>query len=440
MRKYFTMMMMAVASLCLTACGDDAPVGSPVSVGTVVVSLQGVSGDMSNIEITLRGNSTFTAKADKDGKATFNVTTGIYEAIASGSYAINGTFYKANGTGGQVVVQANQTINVGIAMKEAKSSQVIIKEIYNGGCPSNDGKTYQFDKCIILYNNSDQQAELSNLCIATCSPGNAHAMNKDYDENGRLVYESQGFTPAQHGMWWFQDKLTIAPYSQVVVNVCGAIDNTLTVSQSVNYANADYYCMYDPESGYNLTSYYPTPADVIPTSHYLLASKFGQGTAWMLSQSSPAFFIYQNRQGTPAEYAQDPDNLWYGVGEQQTPVNACIRIPVEWILDGMEVFDANRVEDSKKRLTADVDGGYVALTNKLGHTLYRNVDKEATEALPENAGKLVYGYTLGVGNSTDPSGIDAEASIKKGAHIVYLDTNNSTADFHERQKFSVRGE
>ena len=52
----------------------------------------------------------------------------------------------------------------------------------------------------------------------------------------------------------------------------------------------------------------------------------------------------------------------------------------------------------------------------------------------------MYGYTLGVGNSTDPSGIDAEASIKKGAHIVYLDTNNSTADFHERQKFSVRGE
>ena len=61
-----------------------------------------------------------------------------------------------------------------------------------------------------------------------------------------------------------------------------------------------------------------------------------------------------------------------------------------------------------------------------------------TEALPENAGKLVYGYALGVDASTDPSGIDAEASMKRGAHIVYMDTNNSTADFHERQKCSLR--
>lgn len=431
MRKYFTMMMMAVASLCLTACGDDAPVGSPVSVGTVVVSLQGVSGDMSNIEITLRGNSTFTAKADKDGKATFNVTTGIYEAIASGSYAINGTFYKANGTGGQVVVQANQTINVGIAMKEAKSSQVIIKEIYNGGCPSNDGKTYQFDKCIILYNNSDQQAELSNLCIATCSPGNAHAMNKDYDENGRLVYESQGFTPAQHGMWWFQDKLTIAPYSQVVVNVCGAIDNTLTVSQSVNYANADYYCMYDPESGYNNTRYYPAPASVIPTSHYLKAKEIGQGNGWTMSVSSPAVFIFST-DVAPATFADDTSNLWYYNGNEGSKIYACLKVKNEWILDGVEVYSAAYPDDSKKRLTSDVDAGYVWLTNYQGHTLYRNVDKPATEALAENSGKLVTGY------SKDPSGIDAEASIKNGAHIIYQDTNNSTDDFHEREKCSLR--
>jgi len=431
MRKYFTMMMMAVASLCLTACGDDAPAGSPVSVGTVVVSLQGVSGDMSNIEITLRGNSTFTAKADKDGKATFNVTTGIYEAIASGSYAINGTFYKANGTGGQVVVQANQTINVGIAMKEAKSSQVIIKEIYNGGCPSNDGKTYQFDKCIILYNNSDQQAELSNLCIATCSPGNAHAMNKDYDENGRLVYESQGFTPAQHGMWWFQDKLTIAPYSQVVVNVCGAIDNTLTVSQSVNYANADYYCMYDPESGYNNTRYYPAPASVIPTSHYLKAKEVGQGNGWTMSVSSPAVFIFST-DVAPATFADDTSNLWYYNGNEGSKIYACLKVKNEWILDGVEVYSAAYPDDSKKRLTSDVDAGYVWLTNYQGHTLYRNVDKPATEALAENSGKLVTGY------SKDPSGIDAEASIKNGAHIIYQDTNNSTDDFHEREKCSLR--
>ena len=56
----------------------------------------------------------------------------------------------------------------------------------------------------------------------------------------------------------------------------------------------------------------------------------------------------------------------------------------------------------------------------------------------ENKGKLVYGYTMGV-STGDPSGIDAEASIKNGAHIIYMDTNNSTNDFHERKAFSIKG-
>ena len=61
-----------------------------------------------------------------------------------------------------------------------------------------------------------------------------------------------------------------------------------------------------------------------------------------------------------------------------------------------------------------------------------------TESLAENNGKLVYGYALGVDGSTDASGINAEASIRNGAHIIYQDNNNSSEDFHERQKCSLR--
>ena len=84
-------------------------------------------------------------------------------------------------------------------------------------------------------------------------------------------------------------------------------------------------------------------------------------------------------------------------------------------------------------------------TCKLGHTLYRNVDKEATEAIAENAGKLVYNYAGGTSDagvpygSTDPSGIDAEKSIANGAKIIYKDTNNSSYDFHERMFASLTG-
>lgn len=78
------------------------------------------------------------------------------------------------------------------------------------------------------------------------------------------------------------------------------------------------------------------------------------------------------------------------------------------------------------------------MTPKMGYTLYRNVDKEASESLEENKGKLVYNYAGGADSTTDPSGIDAEASLKNGARIIYKDTNNSSNDFHQRAKSSLR--
>lgn len=319
--------------------------------------------------------------------------------------------------------------------------QIIIKEIYNGGCPMDEGTDmFHMDKCIILYNNCPQQAVVNNLCFGMATPYNAESpsINTIYGEDGRLVYESEGFTPAQNAIWYYPHSLVIEPYSQVVINVHGAIDNTQTYSQSVNYANKDYYCMYDPESGYNNTKYYPTPADVIPTSHYLKTVKYGQGNAWPLSTTAPALFIFQPQNMDPVTFANNADNLWYAPSMAQTPVYACVKVPNEWIIDAVEVFNAAKKEDSKKRLTADLDVSYVYLTNKLGHSLYRNVDKEMTESLAENNGKLVYGYALGVDGSTDASGINAEASIRNGAHIIFQDNNNSSEDFHERQKCSLR--
>ena len=321
-----------------------------------------------------------------------------------------------------------------LTLTEVNADQIIIKELYNGGCPMDEGTDYfQRDKCIILYNNCPQQAVVNNLCFAFATPFNSEAPNnKVYDANGQLVYENDGFIPALNGFWYYPGSLVFEPWSQVVINVQGAIDNTKTYSQSVNYAHEDYYCMYDPEAGYNNTSYYPTPADVIPTSHYLKAVKLGQSNAWPLSVTSPALFIFQVQGSTPREYGTNANNLWYAPGEAHDDIHACVKVPTEWIIDGIEVFNAAKKDDNKKRLTADIDAGYAYLTNKLGHTLYRNVDKEETEAIKGNAGRLVYGY------ADDPSGIDAEASIRNGAHIMYLDWNDSSNDFHERKKCSLR--
>ncbi len=345
--------------------------------------------------------------------------------------------------GSQMEFKTNEISNITYVQTEAEVlpdqnvDQVIIKEIYNGGCLNDNGKNFQFDKCIILYNNCGQQAVINNLCIGALNPANAYAKNENYDENGNLVYESEGFHPIWHGVWWFQGSLVIEPYTSIVVNVCGAIDNTQTVSNSINYANSAYYAMYDPESGYTNTSYYPTPSSEIPTSHYLKAKEIGIGNGWTYSVTSPATIIFQVQETDAQTWADNVDNIWYPGGEV-SQVWACFKVPTEWILDGVEIYGKAYPDDCQKRLTSEVDGGYVWLTNYLGHSVYRNVDKEATEALPENAGKLVYDYSLGVDDSTDPSGIDAEASMKQGAHIIFQDFNNSSEDFHERQQCSLR--
>lgn len=435
MKKYFVMMMMAVMAFSLTACKDD---DDAVQLVKLTVQVTGAS-DVEDFDVELVNATTassYMKTTDAKGTVTFEVTPGIYNASVSEILYIDGYRYVYNGTTSNITLTAGKDATATIQLKEAKTSQVIIKELYNGGCPKDEGTgAFQQDKCIILYNNTSETATLSNLCIAYAAPYNGHTNNKNYGEDGKLTYESEGFIPAYNGMWWFQSELVIKPYSQIVVNVAGAIDNTQTYSQSVNYANADYYAMYDPESGFANTSWYPTPS-VIPTSHYLKAKRIGLGNAWSLSNTSPAIFIFQTNGTTPAAFAEDAD-LWYDGGGTGA-VNACHKVKNEWILDGMEVYQTAKINDSKKRLTSDIDAGYVGLTNQLGHVLYRNVDKVATEALSENAGKLVYNYSLGVDKSTDPSGIDAEASMKKGAHIIFMDTNNSTADFHERQKCSLK--
>ena len=444
MKKRLHLYLLLISATLLTACSTNYDERIELFDLTITLSAQDdASYSFEHSPVELRGigrDVVFTDTTDAKGTVHFKVPAGVYEASSSTTVK-TGTnkLLIANGTSGQIIIRGEETVTaVSLKMTISRMSQLVIKEIYNGGCMKDDGKVFQCDKCIILYNNTAQPASFDNLCIGICSPYNSQANNKWYDNSGQLVYEAENYIPAIDGIWYFPHTLTIEPYEQVVVNCHGAIDNTLTYPNSVNYAHADYYCMYDPEVGYTNANYYPTPASVIPSSHYLKAVKTGISNAWAMSLSSPAVFLFQTQGITPTAYGTDVNNLTYIPSSAQTDINKVLKVPADWVLDGVEVFAASYKSANMKRLTPVIDAGSVDLTNQHGHTLYRNVDKASTEQLPENEGKLVYGYALGVDGSTDPSGIDAEASIKNGAHIVYMDTNNSTNDFHERQKCSLR--
>ncbi|MDR0833985.1 MAG: DUF4876 domain-containing protein [Candidatus Symbiothrix sp.] len=368
---------------------------------------------------------------DATGTAAFEAIAGVYEVSVSETRTIGLNKIVFNGTKSGIIVTTawDAAATATVPLVESKTNQLVIKELYNGGCQKDDGSgSFTGDQYVILYNNSDQPASLENLAFGYLFPNTSQGSNNFY-VNGTLYYEAQGWLPAGYAIWAFRENVTLAPGEQLVVAIQGAVNNTLTYSNSINFANPAYYAMYDPEIFAHATAY-PAPAEVIPASHYLKAYKFANvtSTAWALSVTSPAFIIFRTEGITPGEFAVDMDRI---VLNGTSASQAGRKVPVEWVVDGIEIYAKGNAAN-KKRLTSTIDGGYMELTNAQGHTLYRNVDKEATEAIASNAGKLVEGY------AADPSGIDAEASIKNGAYIIYKDTNNSTNDFHERSKASLR--
>ncbi|MBS7245156.1 MAG: DUF4876 domain-containing protein, partial [Bacteroidales bacterium] len=313
------------------------------------------------------------------------------------------------------------------------ASQIIIKELYNTGCTTAEGKSFVNDAYVILYNNSDQPADASEIGFAFATPFNSNSSSK-YLVDGALSYEAEGWIPAGYSIWWFQCPVIIEPYSQILICISGCTDNTVTVPASVDLSGADYY-MYDPECGFTNASKYPAPPASMPVDHYLQTYLYAMGTAWPLSNTSPAFYII--RQAGIEEFTKDSNN--YDTTENvKLPV---VKVPMEWVVDAVEVYNQTTADKNGKRFPASIDAGYVEINPKNGYTAYRNVDKAATEALAENEGKLVYNYAGGtedVEGTTDPSGIDAEASIANGAHIIYMDSNNSSNDFHQRKVASIK--
>lgn len=434
MKKFLSIL--AAAALIAVSCDPVTPQTKTYEI-TVALELNDEAYEVAEINVALRdlnGGASFGAETDETGTATFNVPAGLYEASASFKNASNGELFSYNGLNSSISVVEGSDAAFTISLVESKSNQIIVKELYTGGCVGSDGKHFQYDAYVILYNNSDTPADASDICFGFSMPLNSGV--SDWLVDGELSYAGK-YIPAGYGLWWFDTTVTIEPYSQIVVAIKGAIDNTVTHPNSIDLSKAD-YAMYDPESGYNNAKTYPAPAATIPATNYLKAYAYGLGNAWPLSIGSSAFFIFKMKDAKA--FAQTEANLDYTMKIAAT-IGPCVKIPHESIVDAVEVFTIGNEDKNAKRFPASLDAGYIYYTTKEGYSAYRNVDKEATEAIEGNKEKLVYGYSLGtesIDQTTDPSGIDAEASVANGAVIVYKDTNNSTNDFHLRSKASLK--
>lgn len=431
--KKLAYIIMFLSAIVLASCKDDGDDSPAINAVSITVSAEGEEvPDGTTVTLTDKATSTVYTETTDSSVVTFNVIAGVYEATAT----ITKEAFIYNGTA-TVTVTDNTDNTASLNLLKSTTSQIIIKELYVGGCMDNDGaKWFQNDAYVILYNNSSLEADASNICFGMVHPTNSNTTSY-YMQNGELTYTD--YLPCWNAIWWFKTgtEVKIPAYSQILISIKGAIDNTATYTNSVDLSQAD-YAMYDPDVFTN-ANVYPTPDASIPTSNYLETYLYAMGNAWPISTSSPAFVLISPENTTMSDFVTTASNI---ENAGSSKAFACAKVPLSWIIDGVEVFDIANLAKSNKRLLSSVDAGYVKYVNKLGYTIYRNVDQEATEALAENSGKLVTGYTGGTDDvengSTDPSGIDAEASIANGAHIIYMDTNNSTNDFHMRKVASIK--
>ena len=344
---------------------------------------------------SVSGGSAYSLATDASGTASTTLPNGIYRISISdrnGSDIFNGSVDK--------VIISGQDVTVSLPLKYSKAGTLVIKELYCGGCSkAPEEGTYQSDKNEILHNNDSQVTYLDGLCLGTLSPYNSTGANPWADSDGNLP----DFLPIIQAIWQVGGTGTsfpLNPGEDAVICLHGAIDHSAQYPLSVNLNQPDYFVCYN-QSYFPNPSYHPVPGDKIrPERHLEVVIKTGQANAYTLSVNSPTFVIFRAQDTDIRSFVAVPENLRQVPGGSERVV----AVPEDWIIDGMEVFNGGS-SDNHKRLSPAIDAGYVALSETFkGRTLMRRVDEAA--------------------------------SAEQGFEVL-MDTNNSTADFYERETQSL---
>ena len=345
--------------------------------------------------------SRYTLNTDATGTAVFKVPDGMYRINMSDRQESD--IY--NGSADKFVVNGGSA-ELKLKLSHSRSGSIVIKEIYCGGCLKlpQEG-TYQADQYFILHNNDFNVQYLDGLCFGTLSPYNSNGANpwltKDPATGESTLVD---FLPVIQAIWQFPgdgDDFPLQPGEDAVVCARGAIDHTIQYPLSVNLNREGFFVCYN-NTYFPNTMFHPAPGDKISTDRYLdVVIKTGKANAYTLSNSSPTLVLFKAEGMTIQEFVGVTDNMTPVPGSLSDYV---VKVPFEWVVDAVEVFDA-RSANNTKRLVPSLDAGYVLQTDTyLGRSLMRKTD----EVMSASAG-----------------------------YEVLTDTNNSLNDFYETSQQSL---
>ena len=164
MKKFLSMMAAVAMLFAFTACTEDEDDYRTYSVAVQLLTPDVADAPLEGVTVTARGVSgvALAAQTDEAGVATFALPEDIYNFSASHKFNADGVVYVVNYVLQKSIASAD-FVNANTMSLEMEpvvsqgSKQVILKELYVGGCPKDDGSGfYQYDKYVVIYNNSDR--------------------------------------------------------------------------------------------------------------------------------------------------------------------------------------------------------------------------------------------------------------------------------------------
>ena len=365
---------------CLASCVDYGDATQEVTARVkLTMPAEFNATDNEGHEIRLmQGGKTLTAVTDAQGIATFTgiipdvydvscsweLTAEEYQQMTGDNQVVSGC--TVSGSLNSYLIKEEEDVII-LATNLSINRDIIIGKIYYAGSKDLNNRTYMAGKYLELYNQSDNEVDVSGLYIGLVEAESTQAYTL---ENLHEVYEDSVVLLKQIFRIPADANHLVAPGGTVLI-VNSAIDHTPNNDMESSLLDADFEAK---DASGKMQNNPTTPALDLIYTMYPSVSNLN------LVQSGPCsiviFRTYEDMTALPKTYP-------YG----KTSGSQWALLPKRYIIDGVEVLRNKNtgIEVSSKRLYDDIDAGYTninAVSGWTGEIVYRKTSKTATDGHP----------------------------------------------------------
>ena len=388
---------------CMTLLGGCIDFGDSTETISITIQVSNPESclnlNMADHIVTLKGTEMLKGTTNAQGRITFtDIIPEVYNIstswkITSEEYTqatgiiVEKKGYTISGTLTSQLLSASTKDTIEISTNITQDQSVLISKVYYSGNMNDNNKSYQYGKYVELYNNSDQEIDISGLYLALIESASP---NSDYP----LKYLTDTVIAKQ--VFRIPNKIVQPGTSVLLVN--SAIDHTSKgASKDPNLLDADFEAK-DKSSG---TKAHVNNPDVPELQ--LIYSYTNNTYMNLVNGGYCSVIIFETDEDVEHDWVNK--HLTYRYGKSNGYF--LMKIPTKFILDAVEIMRytaATGVNVSEKRLYEYLDAGYT----------YNEASYD---------GKAVKRKTLYVSDD---------------GRVVLQDTNNSLNDFEITDELNPR--